>query len=92
MKTENTGWQCPNCLVVYAPIVDKCECSVIPILTKDEFKASSKVLNSKDWNYMVGTVTSSTAHLCFGYISESPNGICSKCGQPEWYHLNICYT
>ena len=53
MKTENIGWQCPNCLVVYAPNVNNCSCGVIPILTKDEFKAYSGVLNSKDWNDFV---------------------------------------
>lgn len=29
MQTENMGWQCPKCLVVYAPSVEKCECYVL---------------------------------------------------------------
>lgn len=76
MKTENIGWQCPNCLIVYAPSVEKCECSV---LLKKSYSE-------------IGTTTTGTTQICFGYISESPNGVCSKCGQPEWHHLNISYT
>lgn len=35
---------------------------------------------------------STTMCTCSGYISNSPNGICSKCGMPEWKHYNVSYT
>lgn len=68
MKTENMGWQCPNCLVVYSPSVEKCECS-------------AKV-----------SYNSTVLAACREYVSETVNGICSKCGQPIWSHYNISYT
>lgn len=97
MQTENIGWQCPNCLVVYAPNVNNCSCGVIPILTKDEFKAYSGVLNSKDWNDFVvkgsmnvsTAVNSSTTYICSGYISKTGDGICDKCAKPKWSHYNL---
>ena len=69
MTDKNMGWQCPNCLVVYAPSVEKCECSVLP----------KKYSNN----------TSLSGYSCDGYISTSPNGICSKCALPEWKHYNL---
>lgn len=74
MQTENTGWQCPKCLVVYAPSVEKCECSTLPKVSYSGF----------------GTTTTGTGTtMCSGYISDSPNGICSKCGNPKWNHYNL---
>jgi hypothetical protein len=45
----------------------------------------------------VGTITTgsstNTTYVCSGYISETPDGICSKCGKPSWNHLiNYDYT
>ena len=67
MTDKNMGWQCPHCLVVYAPSVDKCECSVLP-------------------KKYTGSIS---GYFCDGYISTSPNGICSKCALPEWKHYNL---
>ena len=67
MTDKNMGWQCPNCLVVYAPSVEKCECSVLP-------------------KQYTGSLS---GYSCDGYISTSPNGICSKCALPEWKHYNL---
>ena len=72
------GWQCPNCLVVYAPSMEKCECSTLPKVSYSGFGTAIK----DTW-----AVT-----MCSGYISDSPNGICSKCGNPKWTHYNISYT
>ena len=30
--------------------------------------------------------TATTTYYCSMYISDSPNGICSKCGKPAWNH------
>jgi hypothetical protein len=79
MTDKNMGWQCPKCLVVYAPSVKKCECSTLPKVSYSGF----------------GTTTSGTGAgttMCSGYISDSLNGICSKCGKPNWEHNNISYT
>lgn len=65
------GWQCPNCLVVYSPSVEKCECSVLPK------------------KYSGNSTTTSTAYICTWFTSNSSNGICSKCGLPEWKHYNL---
>ena len=67
------GWQCPKCLVVYAPSVEKCECSTLPKVSYSGF----------------GTTTTGTAYICTLFTSNSPNGICSKCGLPEWKHPSI---
>ena len=66
------GWQCPNCLVVYAPSVQRCECSTSTTVSLSGF----------------GTTTTSTGTItmCSGYISETKDGICSKCGNPKWNH------
>jgi hypothetical protein len=74
MTDKNMGWQCPKCLVVYAPSVEKCQCSVI-----------SKVSYS-------GFGTTGTAYICTLFLCNTTDGICSKCGQPEWKHNNISYT
>ena len=76
MTDKNMGWQCPNCLVVYAPSVEKCECSVLP----KEYSGNSSFVNT------------STAYICPSFTTNSPNGICSKCGQAEWKNHNISYT
>jgi hypothetical protein len=38
----------------------------------------------------VGTITTdsgtNTTYVCLGYISETPDGICSKCAKPKWNH------
>jgi hypothetical protein len=38
----------------------------------------------------VGTITTvsgtNTTYVCSGYISENPDGICSKCAKPKWNH------
>lgn len=38
----------------------------------------------------VGTITTAsgtnTTYICSGYISNLPNGICSKCAKPKWNH------
>jgi len=38
----------------------------------------------------VGTITTvsgtNTTYVCSGYISETPDGICSKCAKPKWNH------
>ena len=72
MKTENIGWQCPKCLVVYAPSVEKCECSVLPKVSLSGFGTASV-----------------SGYSCDGYLSTSPNGICSRCALPEWKHYNL---
>lgn len=101
MKTENIGWQCPNCLVVYAPSVEKCKCSVIPILTKDEFKITTQPFGTitTNTNTNIGNTpiynrpnASDTTYICSGFISESPNGVCSRCGRAEWNHPIISHT
>ena len=99
MTDKNMGWQCPNCLVVYAPSVNKCECGVIPVLTKDEFKINTYPIGTITTNRGYGTTTtfnradtSNKAYMCSGFISESPNGLCSKCGYTEWNHPHISYT
>jgi uncharacterized OB-fold protein len=56
MKTENMGWQCPNCLVVYAPSVQRCECSTLPKVSFSGF----------------GTTTTGTVTMRNGYISDLP--------------------
>lgn len=76
MKTENMGWQCPNCLVVYAPSVEKCECSVLPKVSYSGF-------------HITGTAYICTS---FTTNSSSASAVCSRCGQPEWKHYNISYT
>ena len=76
MTDKNTGWQCPNCLVVYAPSVEKCECSVLP----KQYSGNSSFVNT------------STAYICPSFTTNSPNGICSKCGQAEWKHYNLTTT
>jgi hypothetical protein len=91
MKTENMGWQCPNCLVIYSPSVINCWCSSLPKEPTVSLSGGSIVGVGGTGN-VIRDVTSSTAQICFGYISESPNGVCSKCGQPEWHHHNISYT
>lgn len=75
MKTENMGWQCPNCLVVYAPSILECWCGSI----------------TKESNISLGGfgTASVSGYSCDGYISTSPNGICSKCALPEWKHYNL---
>ena len=73
MTDKNMGWQCHNCLVVYAPSVEKCECSVLP----------------KKYS---GFDITGTAYICTFFTSNSPNGICSKCGQAEWKHHNLTTT
>jgi hypothetical protein len=70
------GWQCPNCLIVYAPSVKRCECSTSTTVSLSGF----------------GNTTTGTVTMCSGYISNTTDGICSKCGQPEWKHNNISYT
>ena len=72
MQSENMGWQCPKCLVVYAPSVEKCECSILPKVSYSGF----------------GT-TSLSGYSCNGFTSNSSNGICSKCGLPQWKHYNL---
>ena len=52
------GWQCPNCLVVYAPSVEKCECSVLPKQYSGFGPAT--------------TVTGTGTTVYNGYISDSP--------------------
>ena len=89
MKTENMGWQCPNCLVVYSPFVTSCWCSSLPKEPTVSLSGGSIVGVGGTGTVTTGT---GTAQICYGYISESPNGVCSKCGQPEWHHLNISYT
>ena len=76
MTDKNMGWQCPKCLVVYAPSVEKCECSVLP----KQYSGNSSFVNT------------STAYICTLFTSNSPNGICSKCGQAEWKHYNLTTT
>ena len=38
----------------------------------------------------VGVITTDsntgTTYVCSGYISDSPNGICSRCARPKWNH------
>lgn len=91
MKSENIGWQCPNCLVVYSPSVQKCQCSVLP----------KELTVSLSGGYFLGTggvgfittdSTTGTTYYCSEYISDSPNGICSKCARPKWNHHNVSYT
>jgi len=81
MTDKNMGWQCPNCLVVYAPSVEKCQCSVLPTVSL----SGGRVRTGS-----VGTITTfsgtDTTYVCLGYISETPDGICSKCGTPKWNH------
>lgn len=76
MTDKNMGWQCPNCLVVYPPSVEKCECSVLP----KEYSGNSSFVNT------------STAYICPSFTTNSPNGLCSKCGQAEWKHYNLTTT
>ena len=93
MTDKNTGWQCPKCLVVYAPSVEKCECGVIPVLTKVQFKATNPLSGTTiTTNSGFGTTSTGTAYICTLFTSNSPNGICSKCGQAEWKHHNVSYT
>ena len=73
MTDKNMGWQCPKCLVVYAPSMEKCECSTLPKVSYSGF----------------GTATTGTGYICTLFTSNSPNGICSKCGQAEWKHYNL---
>jgi len=88
MKTENIGWQCPNCLVVYAPKVDRCECSV---LTKVSLSGGNiGVLNTAIT--VTNANTTSYAYICSGYVSETGDGICTKCAKPKWNHFNVSYT
>jgi hypothetical protein len=93
MKTENMGWQCPNCLVVYAPSVEKCECGAIPVLTKDEFKATNPLSGGSivGLSGTAGTISTSTAYICpsFTTNSSSASAVCSRCGQPQWKHYNL---
>ncbi len=80
MTDKNMGWQCPNCLVVYAPSIQRCECSVVLNQTNPL---------PKDYISFSGfgnTTTGSVTYVCLGYISETPDGICSKCGTPKWNH------
>jgi uncharacterized OB-fold protein len=56
MTDKNMGWKCPNCLVVYAPSVEKCECGVIPILTKDQFKINTHPIGTTT-DINIGTIT-----------------------------------
>jgi hypothetical protein len=79
MKTENMGWQCPNCLVVYAPSIQRCECSVV--LNQTNPLPKDYISFSGFGNTTTGTIT-----MCSGYISETKDGICSKCGNPKWNH------
>ena len=79
MTDNNMGWQCPKCLVVYAPSVKKCECSVLPIVSYSRFGTT-----------ITGTGSGTT--MCSGFTSNSSNGICSKCGQPEWKHNQLSNT
>jgi hypothetical protein len=76
----NMGWQCPRCLVVYSPSVEKCECSALP---KVSLSGGGIVGVSSGLGI---TTTSSTTTMCSGYISKSHDGICSKCGNPKWNH------
>jgi hypothetical protein len=91
MKSENIGWQCPNCLVVYSPSVQKCQCSVLP--KEPTVSLSGRIVVGAGG---VGTITTAsgtnTTYICLEYISDSPNGICSKCARPKWNHHNVSYT
>lgn len=82
MKTENIGWQCPNCLVVYAPSVINCLCSSLP---KEPTVAAS------GFGTTITGIGAGTT-ICSGFISQGPNDICSKCGKTAWNHHNISST
>jgi hypothetical protein len=65
MKTENMGWQCPNCLVVYAPSIQRCECSVV--LNQTNPLPKDYISFSGFGNTTTGTVT-----IPNEYISDLP--------------------
>jgi hypothetical protein len=73
--------------------------NVWPILTDDTVIELIKMLEfaiEKEWYRFAlptvslsgpgTTITGITTTICNGYISTSPDGICSKCGKPEWNH------
>lgn len=39
-----------------------------------------------------GAISTSTAYICPSFTTNSPNAVCSRCGQPEWNHFNISST
>lgn len=66
MKGDNTvakdvkqGWQCPVCLTVYAPRVDRCECATI---TAARLKASERIGQAAG-AYISGTINTGDAEV-----------------------------
>jgi hypothetical protein len=88
MKSENIGWQCPNCLVVYAPNMQSCKCSVLQTLPLSD----GVTINGLYGSVTTNNHTSSTTLLCLGYTSEIHDGVCVKCGKTKLNHPNISYT
>jgi|688.fasta_scaffold360671_5 hypothetical protein len=88
MKTENMGWQCPNCLIVYAPSVKRCECSTSTTVSL----SGGFVVGTGGVGTITATDDKCKIYLCSGYISESSNGVCSKCGEPQWKHYTVSST
>lgn len=90
MKTENIGWQCPKCLVVYAPNIEKCECSILATVS---LSGGSIGGVGSIGHITVGNSSSTgTTYICSGYVSETGDGICTKCAKPKWNHYSVSYT
>ena len=89
MTDKNMGWQCHKCLVVYAPSVEKCKCSVLQKEPTVSLSGGSIV----GLGVTGTTITSTgTTYICTLFMCNTTDGICSKCGQPEWKHYNVSYT
>jgi hypothetical protein len=95
MKNKYMGWQCPNCLVVYSPSVQNCVCSSIPKEPSVSLSGGAITVNNGFCvgNSGLGTgTTTSTAWICLGFRSDNPDGLCTKCSQPQWKHAIISHT
>ncbi len=90
------GWQCPNCLVVYAPSVQKCECSVNPnqkIPLPKDYVSFNDITIDKDFGaYIWQNTPIPNKYSCALFMGKTTDGLCSKCGQPAWNHHNISST
>ena len=85
------GWQCPNCLVVYSPFVTSCWCSSLPKEPTVSLSGGG-VIGTGNVGVITTDSNTGTAYYCSGYISDSPNGVCSKCARPKWNHPNVSST
>lgn len=89
------GWQCPNCLIVYAPDIKECWCSSVSKEPTVSLSGGSIVgVGGIGYtnNITRSTSDSTTINICSGYVSETGDGICTKCAKPKWNHLNVSYT